>query len=96
MLLQRNLSKRATCGPVMTDLTERWLRYTVKVDCNGSVLCSLDPWEAVCFGEVVLCAHSGQTGFTLRCVLMPLLIVVLLVYLFWYCIIIFVQLNFIN
>ena len=52
MLLQRNLSKRATCGPVMTDLTERWLRYTVKVNCNGLVLCSLDPWEAVCFREV--------------------------------------------
>ena len=52
MLLQRNLSNRATCGPFMTDLTERWLRYAVKVNCNGSVLCSLDPWEAVCFREV--------------------------------------------
>ena len=52
MLLQRNLSKRATCGPVMTDLTERWLRYTVKVDCNGLVLCSWDPWAAVCFRKV--------------------------------------------
>ena len=36
----------------MTDRTEKWLCYAVKVNCNGLVLCSLDPWEAVCFREV--------------------------------------------
>ena len=52
MLLQRNLSKRATCGPVMTDLYREVAALYSKVDCNGLVLCSLDPWEALCFREV--------------------------------------------
>ena len=86
MLLQRNLSKRATCGSVMTDLTERWLRYAVKVDCNGLALCSLDQWEAVCFREV-LPLYSCQTGFTLRCVLMLYVCLVRYVSLYILCVV---------